>query len=53
MKNFVIIGLLILVLFLVWISRKKSTFADVKAKKAEEKCPDGYREMGPVVCVKD
>jgi len=56
MKDWVIIALMVFVIFLLLRGQAKCTssgYSEVKSKKQEEKCPDGFRELGPVICVKD
>ena len=56
MKDWVIIALMVSVIFLLWRGQAKcasSGYSQVKSKTQDEKCPDGFRELGPVICVKD
>lgn len=56
MKNWIIVVLMVAVIFLMWNGQAKcasSGYSEVKSKKQEEKCPAGFRELGPVICVKD
>jgi hypothetical protein len=56
MKDWLIIALAVLVIFLLWRGQTKqgsSGYSEVRSKKQEEQCPDGFKELGPVICVKD
>ena len=48
-----IIAALILVILYMSLGNKRSGFSDVRSKLTSEKCPDGFRELGPTICVKD
>lgn len=48
------IALLILViLYLIGSRKQKSGFSATMSKKPEENCPEGFRMLGPTICVKD
>ena len=48
-----IIAALILVILYMSLGKKQSGFSDVRSKLTTEKCPSGFRELGPTICVKD
>jgi hypothetical protein len=48
------IALLILVIMHLLTARKtRSGFSATLSKKPEESCPEGFRMLGPTICVKD
>ena len=56
MKNYIIIALTALVVILLLngtATPKKSGYSEVRSKLQTEQCPAGFKELGPVVCVKD
>lgn len=50
---YIIVALLALLVLIMFLQPKKSTMAVFNAKKAGEKCPDGWTELTPEVCTRD
>lgn len=54
MKPAYIIAVILVILLLAWfLQPKKSNMAVFNAKKASDKCPDGWTELTPEICTKD
>ena len=48
----VIVALLLLIVYLN-MNKRQSGFSETRTKLQTDKCPDGFRELGPTICVKD
>jgi len=49
----IVVALLLMVILYNLMNKKKSGFSETRAKLTGEKCPAGFRELGPTICVKD
>lgn len=48
----VVLGIIaiLIILYMLFGRSSKSGFSDVKIKKEDEVCPNGYETLGPILC---
>jgi hypothetical protein len=52
-STYIVVAVFVVLILLWFLQPKKSTMAVFNAKKAGEKCPDGWTELTPEICTRD